>query len=249
MAYLTDCSNSTGCFVVFGGNRGTTVLSDTSLYWPDVGLTVATRCAVGGENAPMAISCPPNTYITAIPFASYGTNTGSCGAFILSSCHSPASMSAVLPCMGQNECSIKVENNILGDPCYGFVKRMAVQVTCTPNQGWKSVTPAGTAPTARSLATLTSSYDGRTAYLFGGQTAGGVSNAMYALSTAYGFAKPLSTELTNVALNKPAYQSTTDAVSMGTAGLAVNGAINTEFKSGAVTTCSQTNSAGSTDPW
>jgi hypothetical protein len=35
-------------------------------------------------------------------------------------------------CLGRNNCTIPVTTPVFGDPCYGTVKHLSVQATCTP---------------------------------------------------------------------------------------------------------------------
>lgn len=80
-----------------------------------------------------ALTCPEGSTITAIEFASFGTPTGTCGAFAQSSCHA-ASSQAVLEaaCLGQSTCAVDVSNaKFGGDPCSFVEKNLNVQVTCT----------------------------------------------------------------------------------------------------------------------
>jgi hypothetical protein len=125
---------------------------------------------------------------------------------------------------------------------------MYVQAVCTPNAGWQAITAKGTPPTARSQASLTPSYDGRYAYLFGGKVTSGVTNDMFVLASSAGLDDALpNTELTNLALGKPAYSGSVDQTNLAMPTLATSGSINTAFKSGTVTTCAQTTVQA--NPW
>jgi hypothetical protein len=113
MAYLNNCQNNTGCFVVFGGASatGTTQYADAYINWPNIGLPSSTTiCGTGAENGVLPLQCPPNTYITSIPFSSYGTPNGACGAYtVTAACHAANSMAAATPCLGQNLCNINIK--------------------------------------------------------------------------------------------------------------------------------------------
>lgn len=92
----------------------------------------STPCFSTTENNYVSISCSTGQIITAINFASYGTPTGTCGAYATSSCHAGSSNSVVYnACINRVSCSIGAKNNIFGDPCGGTSKRLYVQVTCS----------------------------------------------------------------------------------------------------------------------
>jgi shikimate kinase len=127
------------------------------------------------------------------------------------------------------------------------VKRMYVQVTCSPLSGWMPLATTSSSPSARTGATVTPSYDGRYAYLFGGLTAAGASNDLYKLATAEGFDDALPAEQVNLALSRLAYHSSTNIAYNGTASLAVSGTINTAFRVSNVQYCTSTNVEN--NPW
>jgi len=78
----------------------------------------------------------PNAVISKIQFAAYGTPTGNCHSFA----HNPSCDAknvtdyVISKCVGKNNCSIPGYPTF-GDPCYGQVKRLAVQAVCTGNAG------------------------------------------------------------------------------------------------------------------
>jgi len=85
------------------------------------------------ESEQLKLQCPNTTQvITAINFASYGTPTGSCGAFAAqSSCDASNSLSYTQSlCLGANHCQFTVGNTAFGDPCYLTAKHLYAQVTC-----------------------------------------------------------------------------------------------------------------------
>lgn len=80
-------------------------------------LAVVAECVdadlIGGsssENKAYVLQCPPNEYIGSIPFASFGTPTGSFPNFAADpSCDAPGAVAAIeAECVGDNECTIAV---------------------------------------------------------------------------------------------------------------------------------------------
>jgi len=88
-------------------------------------------CQVAGENSAAILTCPRGQKIKKIDFASYGTPSGSCGAFQKKSCDAAKSLSAVTAaCVGKINCTVTANNLTFGDPCYGVVKKLEIQATC-----------------------------------------------------------------------------------------------------------------------
>jgi hypothetical protein len=94
--------------------------------------TPSPLCATASDNGTLTLACPPSQSITAINFASYGTPTGSCGAYsVNSSCNATTSVSDLQSaCIGNNSCSVGANNTTFGDPCPGTVKSFDAQATC-----------------------------------------------------------------------------------------------------------------------
>ena len=64
-------------------------------------------------------------------FASYGTPTGDCGSYRVSSCHATTSLGVVeAACLAQDTCTVGADNATFGDPCNGTLKRLYVEATC-----------------------------------------------------------------------------------------------------------------------
>ncbi|MBS1971347.1 MAG: hypothetical protein JSU04_13650 [Bdellovibrionales bacterium] len=110
-------------------------------------------CSTVPEYGTAKITCPAGQTVSEVIFASYGSPTGSCGAFKTSSCNAANSLDIVKrACLGKASCSIEANNGPFGDPCEGTGKSLSVQVTCsdagsaTP-QPTATPTPAPT-PTA-----------------------------------------------------------------------------------------------------
>jgi hypothetical protein len=69
--------------------------------------------------------------ITAVQFASYGTATGVCGAYQLSTCNATNSTSLIdASCKGKSGCTIVASNAVFGDPCGGVLKNLTAQALC-----------------------------------------------------------------------------------------------------------------------
>ncbi|KAM7263776.1 hypothetical protein ACFE04_001459 [Oxalis oulophora] len=77
------------------------------------------------------LSCERGWHISSINFASFGIPKGNCGTFSPGSCHSDVSSIIQEACIGQGECSIGVSTSILGDPCPGMIKNLAIEALCT----------------------------------------------------------------------------------------------------------------------
>lgn len=79
------------------------------------------------------ISCPGNTRISAIKFASFGNPSGACGSYSKGDCHDTSSTSVVEKiCLNRSECAIELseENFDLGS-CPGMIRRLAVEAVCS----------------------------------------------------------------------------------------------------------------------
>ena len=88
-------------------------------------------CFSSHEGGTVSVACSSGLKITAVNFASYGTPTGTCGAYNTSSCHAPSSYSVVAnACINQPSCSIDANSKVFGDPCEEALKGLYVQVTC-----------------------------------------------------------------------------------------------------------------------
>jgi hypothetical protein len=103
---------------------------------PVTGVTVActnvATCAGVDENQTLTLTCPAGRKILSISFASYGTPTGMCGGYAVSSCHAANSASIVgAACIGQNSCSIAATNGVFTDPCVGTFKHLYVEASCS----------------------------------------------------------------------------------------------------------------------
>ncbi|MFL5814061.1 MAG: hypothetical protein ACJ763_10835 [Bdellovibrionia bacterium] len=94
--------------------------------------STSSACGSAAENQAVQVSCPSGQVISSISFASYGTPTGSCGSFAVSSCNASTSKSVVQSaCVGKASCQVSASNSVFGDPCSGIAKKLAVQVACS----------------------------------------------------------------------------------------------------------------------
>jgi len=82
------------------------------------------------ENTQVYLRCDPGTVVKSIDFASFGTPTGTCGNYQVSSCNAAATTQVSDLCMGESSCYLPVSYEVYGDPCPGVTKTLAVQVTC-----------------------------------------------------------------------------------------------------------------------
>jgi len=90
-------------------------------------------CTSVGENGVATLTCPAGTRVQRIAFASYGTPTGSCGAWVRATCDAPRSTRVVEgSCLGRASCSVLATNGTFGDPCPGVLKRLSIEASCAP---------------------------------------------------------------------------------------------------------------------
>jgi glucose/arabinose dehydrogenase len=90
-------------------------------------------CSTRYQYSTLTLRCTTGV-VRSIDFASYGAPTGTCGAYVRSSCHAANSLSVVQSaCLGRASCSVPVNNTTFGgDPCPSRWKRLTVQATCAP---------------------------------------------------------------------------------------------------------------------
>ena len=82
--------------------------------------------------------------INNITFADYGTPTGTCGSWAVNPACSAVNGSTIVreACVGRTSCSINTDTPTFGDPCFGVVKRLVVEATCSTGGGAQIVPPA-----------------------------------------------------------------------------------------------------------
>jgi len=92
-------------------------------------------CAQGAENATLTLTCPANTAITRVNFASYGNSTSTCGNVLTRGLCYAGSGKAVVErlCVGKSSCQVQLLDTVFGDPCYGTAKGAVVEVICAKN--------------------------------------------------------------------------------------------------------------------
>ncbi|HET9502620.1 MAG TPA: LamG-like jellyroll fold domain-containing protein [Hymenobacter sp.] len=119
---------------------GTATVAATSLYTGPAGSNCGTftigaqkiLSAYATEGNTITLTAPAGTTFTAVAFASYGAPiANSNGTYTVSpSCHAPNSQSVVeAAALGKNTFTIKADNNIFSDPCFGTNKALAIQVS------------------------------------------------------------------------------------------------------------------------
>lgn len=96
---------------------------------------VAVDCSICGvvpEGSAATITCPAGQVISSFDFVSYGTATGTCGNFVLSSCNAANSRTVVeAACLNQPACSVPATNpTFITDPCAGPNKFLTFQAHC-----------------------------------------------------------------------------------------------------------------------
>ena len=101
---------------------------------PALGAAVCGRAA--GPSSPLGtavLDCGVGL-IANITFASYGTPTGSCGAFKQSSCASTSALGVVQSlCLGRSFCRVPLSSLDSPDPCPGTkAKKLLMQALCGP---------------------------------------------------------------------------------------------------------------------
>ncbi|KAF9610639.1 hypothetical protein IFM89_023895 [Coptis chinensis] len=79
------------------------------------------------------LSCEQGRHVSSINFASFGTPTGQCGKLSHGLCYAQNVLQIVQEaCIGREHCSVPVSTTLLGDPCPGVLKSLAVEALCTP---------------------------------------------------------------------------------------------------------------------
>lgn len=107
-------------------------------------------CGSANENGIASITCSSGV-ITTIDFASYGTPTGFCGQYSVSTCNAETSRNVVYnACINRASCRVYANNVEFGDPCLNTKKRLYIQVTCsatTQPSVYPSQSPTTISPT------------------------------------------------------------------------------------------------------
>jgi hypothetical protein len=83
--------------------------------------------------------------ISGVSFASYGTPSGQCPEWSVNASCNAANSSAIVAsqCLGRRTCTLVVDTDTFGDPCYGTVKTLDVVVSCSTGGGYQ---PAPSTP-------------------------------------------------------------------------------------------------------
>lgn len=90
--------------------------------------TVYTVNGTAPENSTVSMTAPAGTTFVGVQFASYGTPTGTAGAYVLSNCHAANSIAVVSTyLLGQSgTINIPATNAVFGDPCSGIGKLLDI---------------------------------------------------------------------------------------------------------------------------
>ena len=97
-------------------------------------------CNSAKDGQTLTLACPAGSTITAIKYAEYGTVTGTCPTFTKGSCDAAGEINYIASnCIGKSSCSTINWHTVLGDPCGGVVKTMAVVATCSAGAGTASL--------------------------------------------------------------------------------------------------------------
>jgi hypothetical protein len=88
-------------------------------------------CGQGAENATITLTCPTNTAVSRVNFASFGNATATCASTVFTRgvCHAGSSKIVVeRACLGKSSCQVLVSDTVFGDPCYNTVKPVCLLV-------------------------------------------------------------------------------------------------------------------------
>ena len=113
------------------------VLVNTSVVAGSSAPVSSPFCAEVLNVEPITMYCATAGAQLGITFASYGTPTGGCGQYAVNaSCNTPNSLAIVQGfCNGKQSCTFNADTPTFGDPCYGTVKRLVVEATCSVGGG------------------------------------------------------------------------------------------------------------------
>ena len=94
-------------------------------------------CAEVLNVEPISMYCSTPGAKMHVTFASYGTPNGGCGGYVVNaSCNTPNSLAIVQSfCEGKQACSFNADTKTFQDPCFGTVKRLVVEATCSTGGG------------------------------------------------------------------------------------------------------------------
>ncbi|XLR36476.1 hypothetical protein HN51_045828 [Arachis hypogaea] len=119
--------------IKFLRRKVTGACADVAEDYPSIGLDSQGEDKIN-KNTPFArLTCPGNTIISSVKFASFGTPTGKCGSYLLGSCHDPNSSTVVeKACLNKNDCVVKLaEENFKNNLCPGSSRKLAVEAICS----------------------------------------------------------------------------------------------------------------------
>ena len=89
---------------------------------------VTTVTGEAPESSNVVMTAPAGTTFVGVQFASYGTPTGTAGAYVIGPCHAANSFAVVSTyLLGQSgTINIPATNTVFGDPCVGIGKLLDV---------------------------------------------------------------------------------------------------------------------------
>jgi hypothetical protein len=126
---LTLAANGTGSVTAAAFNTGSSSTCGAITATARKTGVVYGTVAEGGN---LTLTAPAGTTFTAVNFASFGTPTGTNGAYTQSSCHATTSQSVVEAAVLNNTGTVSIpatNANFGGDPCSGTAKLLAVRAT------------------------------------------------------------------------------------------------------------------------
>jgi len=90
-------------------------------------------CAYVNEHETLSLQCTDTSEkISLVRFASYGTPQFKCGSSVYGQCHAGSSKYIIdQRCLHKNSCKIQAEDWEFRDPCFGTVKKLAVEAICS----------------------------------------------------------------------------------------------------------------------
>lgn len=131
-----------------------TPIGIVSVLWDSRPSSEGSLCGLFPEHTYANFTCSGGTF-TGVQFASFGTPKGACPNFTTGTCNALNSTQAVAEaCVGKSSCSIPVDVDYFGDPCYGTAKHLAVFLKGASCTNYVSVYTLQTTIPANAVATV-----------------------------------------------------------------------------------------------
>lgn len=129
--------------IVFNVNGGHAPYTYTVNSGSSTSMTSGTVCGYTFEGGSFTLNAPSPSVFTSVNFASYGSPSGTCGNYLISSCHATNSLVvAEDSIVGRTSATINANNGVFGDPCFGTGKQMYVQASYANNTTIGSLPPS-----------------------------------------------------------------------------------------------------------